>query len=144
MSFAIIEFKNKKGNNKIFDVLPIKWIYHFVASSHKKHDYQKSYMCFYEKDFNKKPPLKMGQAANICDGKICGNFYKIYVIKLYRKYYLILFTYRGVIARKNYSLSYFRFVKFFFLYFSHRISGPRLPFEWKNCWNTNQFNVFRV
>lgn len=81
MNFAIVEYKNIK---KLFDVIPVNWIYHFEKTSFKR-KLDTSHKSFYSTNTNAKAPVKINNKINISDHSTRkdGDFYKIIVHRLY-------------------------------------------------------------
>lgn len=85
-NFAIIELKSLK---KVFDVIPVEWIYYFDQINFKKKT-NVSYVCFWHSEKKTKAPFKMGKYINNDSPRQDGRFYKIYVHSLYGMFILIM------------------------------------------------------
>lgn len=81
--YAVIEFKGKK---KLFDYVPITWLYYFESSKFKAKTLR-SFVCFWHNDRKLKAPLKRGDTSNTSAGfeRKEFEFYKVYVHYLYGK-----------------------------------------------------------
>lgn len=68
--FAIVQFKNKTklgSATNIFEVIPTKFLYHFEVTAKVTNIMNTSYMCYYEENFKKNPPRKIGEKSNFVD-----------------------------------------------------------------------------
>lgn len=79
MNFAVIEFKHGK---KVFESVPVKWIYHFDQNVFKKSS--SSFVCFWSSDKTREAPVKAGTLSDF-EGLKKEQFVKVFVHYLFSK-----------------------------------------------------------
>lgn len=88
--FAIVQFRNKTklgSPANIFEVIPTKFLYNFDVTAKVTNNMNTSYMCYYDENFKKNPPKKIGAKSNFVDDEEKnGKFFKVFVIKTFCEY----------------------------------------------------------
>lgn len=85
MNYAIVEYKNV---NKLFDVIPVDWIYYFEKDKFKK-KVEKTHVSFYSSDISARAPVDINRKPKVTEQskRKDGEFYKIIVHTLYGNYF---------------------------------------------------------